>query len=700
MNRKWLGAASAAVLTAAALAWGGATAFAQDAPSAAAAPKYGAWGFDVAGMDRSAKPGDDFFRYANGTYQDKLVIPADKSAYSPRAEAAELTEKRIHQILEDAAAKGSATPSDDEGKIGAFYAAFMDEARVEALGAKPIAPELAAIRKASKTQLAALMGHSNAGFYDSLFSLTIGTDPKNPDRYAVNLSQNGLGLPDRDYYLDAKFAPQKAAYQAYAAKLLTLAGWPDADARAADIVAFETKVAEASWTKAQQRDPNKTYNPMSPAALARLAPQFPWAAMLAAGDLGGVKQVVVSEKSAFPKIAAVYSATPISTLRAWMAFRAADNAAPYLSKDFSAAYFELHGKTLSGQPEQPVRWKRAISAVSGANGFITGDRSGDTGTMGWAVGRAYTTRYFPAESKAKVEALVADLKVAFRARIEHLDWMAPQTKAAALKKLEVYRIKVGYPDKPHDYSRVVIRRDDLVGDVRRAAADEWRQLLAARRHPVDRGLWFMTPQTNNAYNGSLVDIVFPAAILQAPIFDPAADPAVNYGAVGGVIGHEFTHGFDDQGRQFDFKGRLHDWWAPSDSKTFDARSGVLGAQYSSYEPLPGSRVNGKLTMGENLADLGGVNLGLDAYRNSLHGRPAPVLDGFTGDQRVFLGWAQAWRGKLRDDAVRRQVVSDPHSPRQYRVNGPVRNVDAWYEAFGVQAGEKLYLKPEERVRIW
>jgi putative endopeptidase len=332
--------------------------------------------------------------------------------------------------------------------------------------------------------------------------------------------------------------------------------------------------------------------------------------------------------------------------------------------------------------------------------YLAGDRWDRFGNLGWAVGQLYAAKYFPPSAKAKVQALVADLKTAFAARIANVDWMSPATKAEALKKLAAYNVKVGYPDKPRDHSKVTIRDDDLVGDVLSAAAADWAYSVERRNGPVDRGGWGMTPQTNDAYSGALIDIVFPAGILQPPIFDETADPAINYGAVGGVIGHELTHGFDDKGRKYDSKGTLRDWWQPSDAKVFEARAKVFGAQYSAYEPVPGSHINGDLTMGENLADLGGLTLALDAYHASLKGRPAPVIDGLTGDQRVFLGWAQAWRGKFRDDYVRRQVVSDPHSPREFRVNGPARNIDAWYAAFGVKPGDKLYVEPDKRVRIW
>ncbi|HYR88230.1 MAG TPA: M13-type metalloendopeptidase [Terriglobia bacterium] len=395
----------------------------------------------------------------------------------------------------------------------------------------------------------------------------------------------------------------------------------------------------------------------------------------------------------------MYAATPLATLQAWEAFKIADNSAPYLSKDFVDAAFEMRGKTLSGLQIQQLRWKRGVHAVSGGD-YLAGDRFDRFGNMGWAVGELYTAKYFPPEAKAKIEQLVANLKAAFHARIDKLDWMSPQTKLEALKKLDTYTIKVGYPDHPRDYSMLVIRDDDLIGNVQRSASADWAFHVNRMNAEVDRTDWNMTPQTNDAYNGALRDIVFPAAILQPPIFDANADSAINYGASGGVIGHELTHGFDDEGRKIDADGALRDWWTTTDARTFESRAAKLGAQYSAFEPLPGLRVNGNLTMGENIADLGGLTLALDAYRASLSGTTSPVLDGLTGDQRVFLGWAQAWRGKERDDTLRKRVVSDPHSPRQYRVNGVVRNIDAWYELFGVKPGEALYLDPGQRAHIW
>ena len=686
------------LLLAACLAGG--VGLAEDSADRGGKPLYGAWGFDTAGADFSTRPGDDFFRYANGAWLDRATIPADKSARTLRLEMTDRTEARLHGILEQAAANVPREPATLAGKAGAFYRSFMDEARIERLGAAPLAPELAAVRDArTRDELAALMGRSNVDFESALFATFIDVDLKDPTRYALYLSQSGLGLPDRDYYLKPEFAATRTAYQAYVARLLRLLGCPAADARARDVVEFETRIAEVSWSKVQQRDLLALYNPMTVAELQQLTPGLAWRGFLDSAGLGQVGRVIVGEKSAFPQLAAVYAQTSLDALRAWQAFHVADNAAPYLSRPFADAWFELHEQTLSGQREQRARWKRAVTAVGGGD-FLVGERFGTFGTLGFGVGELYSAQYFGPEAKQKIEALVANLTQAFHARIEQLDWMGPATRAEALKKLDTYTIKVGYPDHPHDYSGLVVRSDDLVGNVRRAAAADWARVSGRLFGPVDRSDWGMTPQTNDAYNGSLRDIVFPAGILQAPIFDANADPAINYGAVGGIIGHELTHGFDDEGRKIDAAGVLRDWWTKDDAARFEARARMLAAQYSAFEPLPGLHVNGEFTLGENIADLGGLTVALDAYRASLHGAPAPVLDGLTGDQRVFLGWAQAWRGKVTDDFVRKQVVSDPHSPRACRVLGPVRNIDAWYEAFGVKAGDATYVAPGQRVRIW
>jgi putative endopeptidase len=662
-------------------------------------PQYGAWGLDLAAMDKGTLPGNDFNRFASGSWLARTQIPADKPMASLRYLMSDLTEARLHELMSQAAAAAPAQPTTLEGKVGGFFRAFMDEERIDMLGAEPIGHELNAIRAARERQdFTQLMGRNNSDFFGTIFALGIDVDLKDVKRYALYSNQAGLGLPDRDYYLQASFAKQKAAYQVYVAKLLELIGWPEADANASAVVAFETRIAEASWTKAEQRDIDKIYNPETRQGLGTLTPGFAWQRFLQGAGLGGVQRIVVAEKTAFVRIAAIYQSTPLDVLKAWQAFTVADNAAFYLSKPFSDARSLFRDQVLSGQQQEAARWKRGVHAVSG--GDCAGDRVDCFGNLGFGVGQLYTARYFPPEAKAKIAALVANVKAAMQARLAQLDWMGAATKVEAQKKLETYQIKVGYPDHPRDYSAVIIRSDDLVGNVRRAGEADWLFYVSRLNGPVDRTDWSMTPQTNDAYNGSLRDIVFPAGILQPPVFDPAADPAVNYGAIGGVIGHELTHGFDDEGRKLDASGQLRDWWTPADAAAFEARAKKLGAQYSSYEPVPGAHINGDLTMGENIADLGGLNIALEAYHRSLNGKAAPVIDGFTGDQRVFLGWAQAWRGKVQDDYVRKQVASDPHSPRAFRVIGPTRNIDEWYAAFGVKPGQTYYLPPDQRVRIW
>jgi putative endopeptidase len=646
------------------------------------------------------RPGDDFFGYVNGGWIRRTAIPSDKPGITLRMLMSDTTEARLHAMMDAAAARAGHEPSDLEGKVGAYYRAFMDSSRVEQLGAAALAGQLDSVRRSgTRADLAALMGRSPRAFTGAIFGTGIDVDLKNPKVYVVYLTQAGLGLPDRDYYLRPEFAAAKAAYQRYAATLLHLIDWPGADARAKEIVAFETAIAGASWTKVRQRDLNALYNPMTIGELATLAPGFDWHRYLEGAGLPNLPRVIVGEKSAFPKIAAIFASTPLRTLQAWEAFTVADNAAPFLSRAFVDASFDLHQRTLAGQQAQTARWKRAVGAVAGGD-FLASGRPARFGSIGFGVGELYTAKYFPPAAKAKIEALVANLKAAYRARIERLDWMGPATRQEALNKLDTYTIKVGYPDHPRDYSGLVIRDDDLLGDAERAGAIDWQFYVDRLNGPVDRTDWAMTPQTNDAYNGMLRDIVFPAGILQPPIFDPNADMAINYGAAGGIIGHELTHGFDDQGRTIAADGTLRDWWQPADAKAFEERAKALAAQYAAFQPLPDVHVNGALTLGENIADLGGVSLALDAYRVSLQGRPAPVLDGLTGDQRVFLGWAQAWRGRMSDDFVKQQVVSDPHSPRRFRVNGPLRNIDAWYTAFGVGPGAGLFVAPEERVRIW
>jgi putative endopeptidase len=669
------------------------------AAQGSAGPVFPPYGFDVTAIDRTTKPGDDFFQYANGAYLTRAQIPADRPIVSRRLEMTDRTDQQLKTLLEDAANGVAEQPTDLKGKVGAFYASYMDLPTIERLGAGAIAPELDAIRNAPDLPaLARLMGESASGLYSAPFSTSVDSDLKKPEVYAIYLSQSGLGLPDRDYYLKDSFAPKRESYRAYAQQLLQLINWPDPAGASQRVLAFETALAEASWTKVQQRDPDTQYNPVSQAELQALAPQFPWKAFLDGASVGDRDRFIVTTNTAFPKLARVVAATPLGTLKAWMTFHVVDNAAPYLSQPFDQAHFAFREQTLLGQKAQAPRWKRAKLAVGGDD--CGANPASCFGTLNWGVGQLYSERYFPAATRAAIQSLVGDVKAAFRRRLQTLDWMSPATRQEALKKLDTYTIKVGYPDKQRDYSNVVIRRDDLVGNVRRAAAADWAFTVDRSKGPVDKGDWQMTPQTNDAYNGSLRDIVFPAGILQAPMFDAKADPAYNYGAIGAVIGHELTHGFDDQGRKIDASGALRDWWTAKDAAEFKRRAKMLGDHYAAFEPVPGAHINPDLTMGENIADLGGLTMALDAYHASLHGKKASLLGGFTGDQRVFLGWAQAWAGKATPDAIRQQTASDPHSWRKYRVNGVVPNIDAWYAAFGVKPGDKMYVAPAKRVRIW
>ena len=683
MKMIWLAATALSALSVA-------SAGAQPAPiEASLQPNYGPWGFNTAGENKAVKPGDDFDVFANGTYLDTLKIPADQTSYGSFNILRDLSEARVRTILDEATAKDTVVePTTSPQKIGAAYKAFMDESRIEALGMKPLEANLAEVRAIrTRSELAHLMGRGAGGVQFSLFDIGIGPDDKDPNRYLIDVSQGGLGLPDRDYYLEPRFAAKKIAYQAYVGKLLAMISWPNAEAEAKAIVDFETKVAEVSWSKAQMRDPDAVYNPTTIAELQQTAPGLDWALLMDGAKLQGESHVLIDAKSAFPKIAALYASTPMETLKAWEAFHIANNSASYLSNTFTDTKFDFYGHTLTGQEIQRPRWKRGVQAA---------DRQ-----LGDAIGEVYVQRYFPPESKAKMETLIANLKTALGHRIEHLEWMSPETKAAALRKLANYDVQVGYPKKWRDYTGLTIRADDLYGNVERSEAFEWAYQRDRLHKPVDKDEWLMTPQTVNAYNNpDFNEVVFPAAILQPPFFNPEADPAVNYGAIGAVIGHEMTHGFDDQGRKYDANGRLSDWWTAADAKNFEVRADKLGASYEAITILPDAHINGKLTMGENIADLGGILTSFDAYHESLNGKPAPTIDGLSGDQRFFLGFAQIWRGKTRDDALRQQMVSDPHSPEKARVDGVVPNVDAWYKAFDVKPGDRLYRTPEQRTRIW
>ncbi|MDI1327838.1 MAG: peptidase M13 [Brevundimonas sp.] len=652
------------------------------------APKYGTWGFDLNGRDTSVSPGDSFMRHANGAALDRMQIPSDRTSYGSFALLRELSDNRVKAMIEGLTARTDLTAGSDEQKIADAYRSYMDEARIEALDAQPLNPYLAAIRAANTHDLAAVyMGETQGRIGGSIFGTGITTDQKAPTRYVVSTGQSGLGLPNRDYYLEQRWAEKKVLYQAYVARMLEMVGWENPTASAEAIVAFETRIAEAHWTPIQNRNRDETYNEYSIAQLASEAPGFPWQAYYSAVGVGEVPRLIVRQDTAMPKIAAIYAETPMEVIQAWQAFHTVDDAAPRLSRRFADAQWEFRSRDLNGQPMQRPRDKRGITFAEGM--------------LGEAVGRQYVAEYFPAESKAKMEALVANLRTALGNRIRTYSWMSAETRAAAEEKLNKFTVKIGYPNKWRDYSALEVRPDDLFGNAERAGLFQWNYQLNRLNDPVDKTEWGMTPQTVNAYyNSTNNEIVFPAAILQPPFFDPDADPAVNYGGIGGVIGHEIGHGFDDQGSKSDGDGVLRSWWTPGDRANFDGLTTRLGEQYDQFEPIPGFKVQGGLTMGENIGDAAGNAVGLEAYHLSLNGQPAPVLDGVTGDQRFFYGWAQVWQSKMRDDALRNQIATDPHSPAEFRVIGPVRNIDAWYEAFDVQPGSKYYLAPEDRVRIW
>jgi putative endopeptidase len=638
---------------------------------------FGTWGVDLTGMDKNARPGDEFDAFVNGAWKARTPIPADQPSTGVGFDVYNRTQAEIRGIIEKA-------PADSQ--LGAMYHSFMDEAALETLDDKPLQKDLKEV--AAITDIAGFtryMGRTTGAFGIALFGVGSAPDPAHPVVNTLFMGQAGLGLPDRDYYLNANFKPQLDAYRAYIERLLTMVGYAE-PAKAADaVLAFETAVAKVSWPAAERRDIDKVNNPMSISELQAYAPGLDWDTYLTAADISKRDHAIVAEKSAFKDIAALYAQTPLDTLKAWEAFHVADQASPYLSKRFVDSRFEFT-KTLSGVTAQRPRWRRGVDLIDGS--------------LGELLGRAYVDQYFPPSSKAKMNELVANLKTAMGARIQKLEWMSADTKKAALEKLSKMEVQVGYPDKWRDYSGLKLDPSDLYGNVQRSNRFEWGYQISDIGKPVDRQKWFMTPQTVDAYNGGLENkIVFPAGILQPPFFDPDADPAVNYGAIGAIIGHEISHGFDDQGRKIDATGAIRDWWTKEDAERFNAQAKRFGAQYDTYEPVPGMHVNGQLTMGENIADMAGVIVAYDAYRESLHGETPKVLDGFTGAQRFFLAYAQAWRAKQRDDAVRAQIASNPHSPAHFRVVGPLRNIDPWYAAFNVEGG-KYYLPPADRVRIW
>ena len=659
--------------------------------AAAQTPAVPGSGVGRAYMDLAVRPQDSIFKYANGKWLKDTAIPADHPAYGVDYQLYDRSMENLRGLVE-AAAKSNAPAGSDERKIGDLYATFMDEAGVEAAGLGKLTDELGAIDAVkSKSELPALFARLDRLGADIPYGIGVGPDAKDSTRYAVGVDQSGLGLPDRDYYLkadDKRLVQIKGRYQQHIARILGLAGIADTGAQAKAIVALETKIAQASWTRIELRDPVKTYNKTLIADLDKLTPGYDWKPYIDGVGIGAkVDYVIVGEPSYFKAFAGLLQNTPLPVWKSYLKWQLLHSYAPYLSKAFVDENFAFYGTALRGQPVLTPRWKRGVSLVEGSIGF--------------GLGRLYVAKYFPPATKVRMQQLVDNLLAAYRQDIQSLDWMGPDTRRQALEKLAKINKKIGYPDKWRDYSKLPVVRGELVGNVMRARGFMQDYRLNKLGKPIDRTEWDMTPQTVNAYyDPQLNEIVFPAAILQPPFFDPSVDDAANYGSIGAIIGHEISHGFDDQGSQYDASGNLRDWWTKDDHQKFATKTAALVAQYDAFEAIPGYHVNGKLTLGENIADNSGLAIAYKAWKLSLGGKTAPVIDGFTGDQRFFLAFAQSWRGKTRDNALIEQLKSDPHSPDDTRGTLPVRNQPAFYDAFGVKAGDGMYLPPEKRVQIW
>ena len=648
-----------------------------------------ALGVDSTNFDRAVRPQDDFFRFVNGAWLARTEIPADASSWGAFNELTEKSRAAIHEIVEDAA-KSSAPAGSEERKIGDLYLSYMDSARIEELGTKPLEPTLAEIAavKSTKELPKAFAQFAQIGLSNP-FGVRVGQDPKQSTVNIVQIGQSGLGLPDRDFYLrtDAKSLAIKAAYEKYITELFTLAHQPDPAGAAARIVALETQIATPQWDRAKSRNRDLTYNKFSRAQLAAATPAYDWNAYLTAAELGKATNVIVAQPDYVKAMNDVIAKTPVSTWREYLTAKLLDNYADELPAAFQNARFEFRNKTLSGQQEMSPRWKRGVAEVES--------------TMGEAAGKLYVQRFFKPAAKARMDSLVKNILAAYKVGIDSLEWMSPATKQQAQDKLAHFTVKIGYPDKWRDYSKLAIERNDLFGNAMRAARFRYADMTSQLGRPVDRTRWGMTPQTVNAYYNSVNnEIVFPAAILQPPFFNVDADDATNYGAIGAVIGHEIGHGFDDQGSKSDGSGNLRNWWTPADAAQFKERTQKLGAEYAALEQIDGLHINPGLTMGENIGDNSGLAQAYRAYKISLHGNPAPVIGGFTGDQRFFLGYAQIWRTKFRDAALRNQLLTNPHSPGTARAFVPLTNNDAFMKAFNVQPGDKMYRAPEDRVKIW
>lgn len=646
-------------------------------------------GLDPEEFSRAIAPGDDFYLHVNQSWLEETEIPPDRSNYGSFSILDDRTQEQVRTIIEEAAAEQAERGTDSQ-KVGDFFRSFTDVETRNARGIGPLEPLLEKVRSIDSAERASEVAAelTRAGV-DQPLAFYIAPDARDSDSYAVYLTQSGLTLPDRDYYLldDANYPEVRAELQAYIADMLRAVGEPDAEAAAERIVDLEKRLAAAQWTNVENRDPIATYNKTDVGQLETTLRALDWQTFARGAGFSTVDSIIVRQPSFFERVGELTAEVPLDVWKEYLTFRVIDGYAPYLTEDLERRHFEFHQGVLSGVSEQKPLWKRGVELSNGV--------------LGELIGRLYVREHFPPQAKQRMEELVDNLKRAFAIRIDQLDWMSPGTKKAAHEKLEKFTTKIGYPDKWKDYQRLKIEPDDLVGNLLRSADVEHQRDVDKLGGPIDRTEWHMTPQTINAYyNPTMNEIVFPAAILQPPFFDMEADDAVNYGGIGAVIGHEISHGFDDKGSRYDGDGNLRNWWTQEDREEFERRAAGLVEQYSRYSPIEGMHLNGELTLGENIGDLGGLSTAYTAYRLSLEGEEAPVIDGLTGDQRFFLGWSQIWRRKYRDQEMRRRLIVDPHSPSQYRVNGIVSNMDPFYDAFDISPDAEMYIAPEDRVRIW
>ncbi|TDJ11862.1 MAG: M13 family peptidase [Gammaproteobacteria bacterium] len=662
----------------------------QEMDQSADAGKALALGIETANFDTSVRPQDDFYRYANGTWLENTQIPEDKSNYGSFTALSDGAEENLRVLIEEAAADENKEPGSDAQKVGDFYLSFMNEEAVEAAGTTPLVEPLALIdRIESGADVVAYIGASQRMGLSNPFVLFVNQDSKDSTVYAAFMHQTGLGLPNRDYYLedDERFVALRDKYRDYVGTMFGLAGLEGGEAAGQTVMDMETAIAEAHWTQVQNRQRDKLYNPYDVSGANELTPGFDWNVFLAAAGLDPTRDFIVRQPSFFTALGTMIAQTPVDDWKTYFRFKLIDSAAPLLSAVFVEASFDMHRRAVQGIEQNQPRWKRAVQATDG--------------NVGELAGKMYVAKHFPPAAKVRMNEMIENLRMVFNESIDELEWMGELTREQAQDKLAKFNTKIGYPDKWRDYSTLEVVAGDLAGNILRSNASQYDRMIGKLGGPIDRTEWFMTPQTVNAYyNPPMNEIVFPAAILQPPFFNVAADDAINYGAIGGVIGHEFSHGFDDQGRKTDGDGNLRDWWTEEDATEFTARAQGLVDQYAAYSPMEGEYLNGELTLGENIGDLAGLTMAYRAYQRSLGGEEAPVIDGFTGDQRFFLGWAQVWARKYREQELLRRLKIDPHSPSEYRANGTVSNIPEFYAAFDVQEGDGMYIAEADRVKIW